>query len=68
LRANSARGARRTSPFGKENLRIDFRAARIVLPLDRLQKPRGYTLHSPAFLSDLAPHPEGAFASAKTPP
>jgi hypothetical protein len=65
LRAYGARRARRTSPFRKEDLRIDFGAARVALPLDWLQESCGYALHSPAFLSDLAPHPEGAFAVAK---
>jgi hypothetical protein len=51
LRAHCSRRLGRPTSLGKENLWIDFRTARIGLPVDRLKELVRDPLHPPAFLS-----------------
>ena len=51
LRAHCSRGLGRPTSLRKENLWIDFRTARIGLPVDRLKDLVRDPLHPPAFLS-----------------
>jgi hypothetical protein len=51
LRANRSRRLGRSSSFRKEDLWVNFGAARLCLPLDRLKDLVRDPLHPPAFLS-----------------